>query len=369
MNIILDGHFLDKKKEGSRTFIYSYMEGLAKIADNEADLLNSISFVVPVFQPEYWRQHFANLRQVSFVKTFRNAILRNHVDFSFRAARMPAEILQSIYYLPFISPQALKKVLVIHDLLPFSHPQYFPKYFRFKFKKMVLLSQRKADCIVCGSNYSKAAIQSVFNIDNQRIRVIPYGINVERFAAGSATEAMAGLPGAPFILVVGRLDPRKGLRLILDLFEKLRRDMDIHLVLVGSSDELPAAEMRAITALQAAGWLHWFQNISDEALAGLYRRARLLLFLPVIEGFGLPILEAMAAGIPYLTVPQGGLKEISIAEAWVDPQNQQQIYQKAMQLLHNEKERELFIQKGQTQIQKFRCENMVRHYLHLYQEC
>ncbi|MBE0665611.1 MAG: glycosyltransferase family 4 protein [Candidatus Aminicenantes bacterium] len=372
MKILLDGHFLDKKKEGSRTVIYSYLEGLAKIAGLDARFLDAFSFVVPVFQPEYWQKHFAGLGSVRFIRTSRNAILRNQIDFPRRAAGLHADVLQSVYYLPLLSPKSLKKVLVIHDLLPFSHPQYFPKYFRFKFKKMVRLSQQRADCIVCGSAYSKAAIQDVFQIEDSRLRVIPYGINVDRYAAGPTDRVAdgfdAGFPKAPFILVVGRLDPRKGLRLVLDLFEKLRLDMDIRLVLVGGSDALPATEMRLIVSLQAAGLLHWFQNISDEMLTCLYRRARLLLFLPAVEGFGLPVLEAMAAGLPYLTIPRGGLKEITIKEAWVDVQDPQQMVRQAAQLLFDEKQREHFVQKGHEQVQKFRCEEMVRQYLCLYQQ-
>jgi len=369
MNILLDGHFLDKKKDGSRTFIYSYLEGLSLLAASDPQLVNPFSFMVPVFRPEHWQKHFAMLENAHFVSTFRKAILRNYIDFPRRAKKNSAAVLQSIYYLPFYFPKAVKKILIIHDVLPFTHPQYFPKIFRFKFKKLVHLSQSKADCIVCGSNFSKQAIQNVFHIDDQRIRVIPYGINLDRFAAGPDAGTIPDFPVSPFILVVGRLDPRKGLRLVLDLFNKLLLETDIRLVLVGDNDVPPAAEMKDIVALQASGRLQWLQNISDEALSSLYRHARLLLFLPAVEGFGLPVLEAMAAGIPYLTIPNGGVKEISIAEAWVDAQNPEQMVQLAAQLLHDENKRKWFVQKGDAQIQKFRCEDMVRQYLHLYQEC
>jgi len=373
MNILLDGHFLDKKKEGSRTFIYSYLEGLAKLEKSDPELIQGFSFTVPVFYPGDWQAHFATLKNVRFVKTFRNAMLRNHVDLPMQAARFSASALQSVYYLPVWLPKAVKKILVIHDVLPFTHPEYFSKYFRCKFRNLLGISQRQADRIVCGSVFSKTAIQGVFQIEEQRIRVIPYGIHLDRFAAGPAAESMpdfrAGFPSSPFILVVGRLDPRKGLRFVLELFNRLPRESDIRLVLVGSSDALPGAEARTIASLQAVGRLHWFQNISDDALTCLYRRAKLLLFFPATEGFGLPVLEAMAAGIPYLTVPQGGLKEIAIAESWVDAQNPEQTLRQAGQLLHDEELRKRFVQKGHAQVQKFRCEDMVRQYLRLYREC
>ncbi len=374
MNILLDGHFLDKKKEGSRTFIYSYLEGLEKIGILEPQRIDPFSFTVPVFQPGYWRRHFAGLGHVHFVRTFRNAILRNHFDLPLKAAELSCAVLQSIYYLPFILPRALKKIVVIHDVLPFSHPEYFSKYFLCKFKHLVRFAQRHADCIVCGSDFSKEAIREVFRIEDSRIRVIPYGINVDRFAAGGLeAEKMpdfrAGFPASPFILVVGRLDPRKGLRLVLTLFERLLQDMDLRLVLVGGSDALPATERQAIASLQAAGRLLWLQNIADDALTCLYRRARLLLFLPAIEGFGLPVLETMAAGTPYLTIPQGGLKEIAIPDSWVDERQPDQLYRQAVRLLHDEAERERFVSLGRMQVLKFRCEDMVKQYLRLYLEC
>ena len=175
----------------------------------------------------------------ALLRTFRNAILRNHVDLPLKTTRFSAAALQSIYYLPFLLPKAVKKILVIHDVLPFSHPEYFSKYFRCKFIKLVRFSQRQADCIVCGSTFSKTALQNVFNIEDQRIRVIHYGINIDRFGTGLAAEAMpdfrAGFPTSPFILVVGRLDPRKGLRLVLELFDQLLINMDVRLVLVGAA--------------------------------------------------------------------------------------------------------------------------------------
>jgi len=373
MNILLDGHFLDKKKEGSRTFIFSYLEGLARLHDPERQLMGSLSFTVPVFQPEYWQNYFVNLRNVRFIKTFHDPFLRNSIDFPRKISSLRIDLLQSIYYLPMLFRLGCKKVLVIHDVLPFTHPQYFSGIFRFKFKKLVRQAQKKADCIVCGSYFSKTAIQDTLTVEDRRVRVIPYGINVDRFAKGGGTEGLAGwrsgFPKAPFILVVGRLDPRKGLRLVLDLFAKLLLEMDVRLVLVGGSDALAAAEMRAIARLKAEGRLYWFQNISDEALTGLYGQAKLLLFFPEIEGFGLPVLEAMAAGLPYLAIPQGGLQEIAIPEAWVDAQKPEHMYRKALQLLDDEKLRESFIQKGHGQIQKYRCEDMVRQYLQLYQEC
>ena len=373
MNIILDGHFLDKKKEGSRTFIYSYLEGLLRLGSSEPQLLNSFSFLVPVFQPDYWGKHFAKLENVRFIKTSRNAILRNHIDLPFKVLGFSGAVLQSIYYLPFFLPKAVKKIVLIHDVLPFTHPHYFSRYFRCKFKKMVRLAQRQADCVVCGSEYSKAAIQNVFNIETKRIRMIPYGIHLDRFTAGWSAagpdEFRSAFPTAPYILVVGRLDPRKGLRIVLDLFMRLLRRMDLRLVLVGGSEALPAAEMRVIASLQAAKRLQWLQNVSDEELAHLYRGARLMLFLPAIEGFGLPVIEAMAAGIPYLTIPQGGLKEIAIAESWVDAGDMAAMEQRALQLLHDNEMRQSFTQKGYTQVQKFRCEDMVKSYLQLYREC
>ena len=373
MNILLDGHFLDKKKEGSRTFIYSYLEGLLRLGSSEPQLVNSFSFLVPVFQPDYWGKHFAKLENVRFTKTFRNAILRNHVDLPLKVLGFSGAVLQSIYYLPFFLPKSVKKILLIHDVLPFTHPHYFSRYFRCKFKTLVNLSQREADLIVCGSIFSKTAIQNIFNIEDHRIRMIPYGINIERYATGSRAETLPyfgpGSPDFPFILVVGRLDPRKGLRIVLELFKQLRFNVDVRLVLVGGSDGPPSLEMREVASLQAAGRLVWLQNISDEALASLYRQARLLLFFPAIEGFGLPVLEANAAGLPYLTIARGGLREVAIADSWVDENDSDTMKRKALQLLGDDKIRKVFINKGHEQAQKFRCEDMVRQYLQLYLEC
>jgi glycosyltransferase involved in cell wall biosynthesis len=130
-----------------------------------------------------------------------------------------------------------------------------------------------------------------------------------------------GLP-AQFVLYVGTIEPRKNLNRLLQAFELLRRDgfNSLVLVLVGSRGWDDAAVIRGAERLAACGAVRLLGRASAQDLVALYNLADVLAFPSLYEGFGLPVIEAMACGTPVVSSPNGSLAEIvGNAAELVDP--------------------------------------------------
>jgi glycosyltransferase involved in cell wall biosynthesis len=116
---------------------------------------------------------------------------------------------------------------------------------------------------------------------------------------------------SPFVLSVGRLEPRKNLERLIRAFDRVRRRMDpgLELVIVGKEDFRHEAIHREAERLPA-GTVRFLGPVPDEDLPALYNLASVLAYPSLVEGFGMPVLEAMACGTPVVASPRGALPEV-----------------------------------------------------------
>lgn len=173
---------------------------------------------------------------------------------------------------------------------------------------------RTATAVITPSRSSAHDVTTVFGVPSDRIHVIGHGVDHARFHPGAATtpagrEALAelDLPDR-FVLFLGNLDPRKNVRVLIDAFtsEPLSR-LGIPLVVAGA----PAwRDTRIVDDLQAAG-IRYLGQVPAAAVAPLLARATLFAFPSLYEGFGLPVLEAMACGTAVVTSDRGSLPEVT----------------------------------------------------------
>ncbi len=215
-------------------------------------------------------------------------------------------------------------VLTIHDVSYARHPEWYP-YRRDAWRRAFYRAcARAADLVVTDSEFSRAEIAAAYDIDPARIAVIPLGVGPPFVPGEVDGRALPRGVRGPYVLHVGDLHARRNLvtalRAVVSLRQRVASLRSLQLVLVGVDrgeggrlDEL-ARRLGHPEALRFAG------VPGDETLVDLYRRAAALVYPSRYEGFGLPVLEAMACGTPVVAARAGALPEVvGPAAPLVDP--------------------------------------------------
>jgi alpha-1,3-rhamnosyl/mannosyltransferase len=200
-------------------------------------------------------------------------------------------------------------ILTIHDVSYERHPEWYP-YKRDSFRRWFYRrSARAADAIITDSSFSRDEIVAAYGFDRERIRVIPLGVG----APFTTRRPRPPQGGDDYVLHVGDLHPRRDLGVALDAVVEIRRRhaqfANLQLVLAGidrgSGDDLRARARRA----GAGNALEFVPLVDDDGLVALYEGARALVYPSRYEGFGLPIIEAMACGTPVVAARAASISE------------------------------------------------------------
>jgi glycosyltransferase involved in cell wall biosynthesis len=179
-------------------------------------------------------------------------------------------------------------VVTVHDLALLRHPEAFPAWHRQTGRLALRHGVHRADAVVAVSEFTRAELVELLRIPEERIRVIPNGVEPVFTPVGPAA-------GGDYVLAVGTLEPRKNLARAVEA----ARLAGVELRVVGA---------RGWGGVEVPGWAG---RVDDEVLARLYRGARCLVFPSLYEGFGLPVLEAMACGTPVVTARGGATDEVA----------------------------------------------------------
>jgi alpha-1,3-rhamnosyl/mannosyltransferase len=213
-------------------------------------------------------------------------------------------------------------VMTVHDLLPLSHPQLFTRANASHFRYLVARRARRAHRILVGSVHVRDEVVATLGVQIERISVTPWGVDARFRPRGDGQDelrARLGIPPGPFLLAVGTLEPRKNLRTLLRAFAEVRRrGSPCSLVVVGGAGwraaDIEADLGRASTEVVRTGY------VGDDDLVVLYSACACFVFPSLHEGFGFPILEAMACGAPVVCSDRSSLPEVAgQAALLVDP--------------------------------------------------
>jgi glycosyltransferase involved in cell wall biosynthesis len=219
-------------------------------------------------------------------------------------------------------------VLSVHDVSYARHPEWYP-YRRDPLRRWFYRrSARRARVILTISEFSKREIIAAYDIPADRIIVTPLGVSdMFRPAAASATEA-----SAPFLLHVGDLHERRNLGIIIRALARLRaqaqaqdpRLASVRLVLAGVDRGLGALLMNDATQWGVRDAIDVRGRVSDEELVALYQQCAALVYPSRYEGFGFPLVEAMACGAPVIAANASAIPEVagSAAAALLDPDDE-----------------------------------------------
>ena len=242
----------------------------------------------------------------------------------FAAARLLRERSVDVYHstnfmvplpaFPRRRPHAMACVCNIHDLIPMVHPEFTPRALKTKFfpvyKALMHEIARRVDAVVTGSESAKADIMRLLGIPGERIVVAPAGVDARHVPTAEKPSAR-GEPKT--ILYVGRSDPYKNLAGLVEAFARLVGEggVDARLRIVGSPDARYPEAADAARRLGVADRVEWSGYVDDAGLLKAYQEADVLALLSRYEGFGLPVLEAMACGTPVVCSNAASLPEVA----------------------------------------------------------
>jgi glycosyltransferase involved in cell wall biosynthesis len=229
-----------------------------------------------------------------------------------RARRLGLDVLHCP--MPLAPPRpGLPLVLTLNDVLAWEHPEWFARPLVAQHRLMVAPAARRAARVMAPSRYSARRIPAVLGVDPERVEVAPYAPDPV-FSPGPRRDdvlAKLGVEG-PYALAVGTLQPRKNLETTLDAFERLAvSGAEQRLVVAGARGWRDRRLAARLERSPAGGRVIAPGRVSDAELVELYRAADCLVFCSRGEGFGFPVLEAMACGTAVVCSSTTSLGEVA----------------------------------------------------------
>jgi glycosyltransferase involved in cell wall biosynthesis len=312
----------------------------------------------------------------------------------FRDCRLPVRVLNSLWqrrrrpYLdsffrarldlthsgtPLILPTRGKKIITVHDIFFMDFPGRAGEEAGQVFFRLAAASFRDADGIVTSSATTAVELVSRFSLDENKVRTIPPGLDLRFLEDVPAADLDAaarrfGLPSA-FLLFVGAQTPRKNLVRFLEALKIVHlHGLQIPLVLAGPEGEDSKAIREKAARLGISQWIRTTGYLEPNDIRNIYRLATAFVLPSLCEGFGMPLLEAMASGVPVAASRTSSIPEVCRdAAAYFDPESPESMAEKVISLLEDQGLRNRLAARGRERARSFSWENAARDTLAFYE--
>lgn len=256
--------------------------------------------------------------------------LREQVELSLRAPRDIALFWAPHYNIPLW--HCGKLMVTVHDVCHLALPHLFSGLLRQIYARLMFSEvRRRADTILCISQFTKRELMRLVAVPEDHIRVVYCGVGERWF------ELARGQPvhNRPYVLYVGNVKPHKNLGTLIDAFLSIRDRIPHDLVIVGQKTGMRNGDPALLSrAADGAGRISFTGRITDEALMQYVAQADVLVLPSLYEGFGLPPLEAMACGCPTLVSDIDTLREIyGDATVYFNPHDHRELAERMLMVL------------------------------------
>jgi glycosyltransferase involved in cell wall biosynthesis len=255
-----------------------------------------------------------------------------------------------------------KTLAVIHDLNFEHHPEHLPKTYRNFYRKYFPFFAKKADRIATVSEFSKQDLVKTYNISISKIDVVYNGSN-QNFKPISENEKTTiqqkHTNGNPYFLFIGTLHPRKNLVNLFKAFNEFKKqtNSDFKLLIVGKKMWWTTEIENTFNQLQFKNEIIFAGRVSDVDLYKITASAYALTYVPIFEGFGIPLIEAMSCGVPVITSNITSMPEVvEDAGILVDPFSINNIAKAMINISKNSELRNQLVEKSLLQAKKFSWE-------------
>jgi glycosyltransferase involved in cell wall biosynthesis len=291
MRFSVDAHAIGCHLTGNEVYIRNLLNEFAKL-DRSND------FIAYVSKPG---AHLQLPKGIQTRHVSENPFRRLGLDLPIKMLTDKPDLLHVQYTGPLMSSVPL--VVSVHDVSYLEHPQYFTRFRSHQLRYTVNRTVHAAARILTPSEFSRKAILRHYKLDERKVIAVPNAVSsafrpVERESAAAVVEEKFGIRG-PFVLTVGDLQPRKNHLGLLHAFEETLRQhphLPHRLVFVGKETWYSKVLHRAVMRSSVAGRVDFTGFVEDSDLLQFYGACDLFVFPSFYEGFGLPILEAMACG-------------------------------------------------------------------------
>jgi len=374
MKIGIDIRMIGKKRTGDEAVFFNLVKNLAEI-----DQKNKY-FLYTDRDPEKDQELKTEINKLNLTNNFKVIFVKktNRFCWNFWALpnylrKNPVDVFHTQYIAPFWLPKSIKLVLTIHDISFNFFPEYIKKSDLFFLKTLIPRSIRRADKIITVSESEKKNIVDFYKIPPEKVACAYNGVDFSRFSKKYSPEEIKKINikyqilDTRYILYIGTLQPRKNIPAVIEAL----KDLDIKLVIAGNRkarnfdkkiDETIKKNNLANKAI-FPGW------IEEEDKPALLQMASCFVFPSLYEGFGIPIIEAMAAETPVVCSDIPVLREIGQdAALFCEAKNSREFAENISKILTDENLRNDLIEKGKKIAQNFTWQKTAEKTLEIYEK-
>ena len=366
MRIGINGRFLVAKRTGVQRAAFNLIKTLIEVdRDNEYVIFTGKE---QVGAPEW---NYPNVTVVGDeLRPGEN--IRNHIWEQVRLPMLAKRYQIDILHSPAnVAPLFYRgrSIIHIHDLCFVVNPQWYSFAFRTVYNLIIPRLARRATKVITNSNNSKNDLLQYFDLPAERVSLVYWAVD-DTFSLPSVAAAEAKIKENDYILYVGSLEPRKNINVLIESYERLRHDypaIKTKLVLIGGESPLFATVQ--LKAREFRDDVVFKGFVTDSELSEYYRRARLVAYPSLYEGFGLPPLEAMASGAPVVTSSTSSIPEVvGNAAILVNPRDREQLTRALHRVLTDKPLRQSMIAAGSKRVLRFNWYRVARGVLAVYYE-
>ena len=353
MRIGIDSHAAEQDGTGNCTYYRNLIREIANLDQQNEYFIFATNKHHPFYRNLANHPNFKIIQIPGYPAWF-----RVYVALAYSTYRFKLDVLHVQYFAPIFFKGHL--VNTIHDLAAYHFPEFFSGFERMLFRWILPSSSRKAKIILTASEVSKRDLINMLNTPAEKVMVSFCGVN-QAFAQEPTEESYQRVRNrysleGKFLLYVGRIDPRKNLVRLIQAYSELRSKYGYeHKLLIAGKVYLePEALQKTVKQSAYSKDIFFCGYVSDEDLPILYRLAEVFVYTSEYEGFGLPPLEAMAAGTPVVASNIGIFREIlGDAAVLVNPRDVPDIQEAMNTILSNRELRQCLIQKGKERTGRF----------------
>ena len=356
MKIAINCADLDESRiDGTRVYIKNVLKHFGELNQVDQFLLYHRNDFNPLLKPEKFPNYIEKKIPYKFAWT------QTRLAYELMNDR-PDVCWMPIQQVPFLVSKKIKMVVTVHDLAF----KLFPKSFDYgRLRKLDFFHDtavNRADKIIAISEATKKDLLKFHpKIKEEKISVVHHGFDKKLFEENFSEQEIFDFKKKygikePYLLYVGAIQPRKNIERLVEAFEMIKRKekKDLKLVMVGEKAWKSEAIMERIRKSEFNSEIILAGKVDFQDLALFYNQAEIFVYPSIYEGFGIPILEAMASGTPVVTAGNSSLVEIAGDSAEIfETENVQDLFEKIRELLLNDSRKSYLIEKGFERVKGF----------------